>query len=237
MWRLLDVWGERLVSLAGLLLLDSSSLHPNPNPLWEERLRAPRIGWRKDIFQMTRVAHALKWMTCFISNGRLTAFTAHLLLAAPPSLCSAAVELRSLKEAVGTAGAGFHLDYGKRREAHVSCRSKPRLVFDQRPGSWGFSAVAASDFLQPAQSLLRHWCWWAGFPIFRLSVGSLITHKHDSGINLLTQLLENKRMTAFPKVLYNILEEKKDQLNSPTSCCWETELLSRFFNCRENLDV
>lgn len=92
----------------------------------------------------------------------------------------------SLKEAVGTVGAGFHLDYGKQREKHVSCRSKPRLVFDLRPGSWSFSAVSASSFLQTAQSLVRHSCWWAGFPTFKLSVGRLIMHKYDSSIHLLT---------------------------------------------------
>lgn len=96
--------------------------------------------------------------------------------AAPP-LCSAAARLRSLKEAVGTVGAGFHSDYGKRRETRVSCRSKPRLVFDQRAASWGFSALSASDFLQTAQSLVKQGCWWAGFPTFRLSVGRFITHK------------------------------------------------------------
>lgn len=46
--------------------------------------------------------------------------------------------------------------------------------------------LSAPDFLQPAQSLVRNGCWWAGFPTFRLSVGRFVTHKHDSSINLLT---------------------------------------------------
>lgn len=91
-----------------------------------------------------------------------------------------------IKRGGGTVGAGFHLDYGKQREKHVSCSSKPRLVFDLRPGSWSFSAVSASSFLQTAQSLVRHSCWGAGFPTFKLSVGRLIMHKYDSSIHLLT---------------------------------------------------
>lgn len=77
-------------------LLHSSSLHP---VLWGND-SAPGIGWQKDIFQMTQFARALKWMTCFISNDRLAAFTAHLLLAVPPLLCCVAAELRSLREVV-----------------------------------------------------------------------------------------------------------------------------------------
>lgn len=52
----------------------------------------PRLAERRtrDIFRMTRGAHALKWMTYFISNDRSASFLAHLLLAAPSSLCSAA---------------------------------------------------------------------------------------------------------------------------------------------------
>lgn len=117
-----------------------------------------------------------EWLALFQMTGWLLSQHTYSWQRRPP-LCSASARLRSLKEAVGTVGAGFHSDYGKRRETHVSCRSKPRLVFDQHAASWGFSALSASDFLQTVQSLVRQGCWWAGFPTFRLSVGRFITHK------------------------------------------------------------
>lgn len=163
------------VNISELLPLDSGSVHQAA--LWEEWLCAPRIGWQKDIFQMTRVAHAPKWMTCFISNDRLTAFTAHLLLAAPPPTLFSGSEASVIKRGGGNRRCRFSLGLREAERNACFCRSKPRLVFDQRAASWGFSALSASDFLQTAQSLVRQGCWWAGFPTFRLSVGRFITHK------------------------------------------------------------
>lgn len=174
-------------------------------------MTAPGIGWQKDIFRMTRFARALKWMTCFISNDRASAFTAHLLLAALPSLCSVAAELWSLKEAVGTVGrCRFHLDYGNQRGS--SGKSKVWLVFDQRSGGWVFSGELL---------VLVGW-----FPHYQ-TVRKLITYNYDSSIDLLTQLLEREQMSEFESLLNN----------SPMSSCWQIELLSRFLNCRDTLDV
>lgn len=105
------------VNISELLPLDSGSVHQAA--LWEEWLCAPRIGWQKDIFQMTRVAHAPKWMTCFISNDRLTAFTAHLLLAAPPPTLFSGSEASVIKRGGGNRRCRFSL--GLREAERNAC--------------------------------------------------------------------------------------------------------------------